>query len=295
MACEETEDSFSIESYQIAIRRLTAADRTALHELVVGVFWPHRAGDIDMLLSLGQGYLAVDEIDRPVGAGMAYPMGTDFAMIGMMVTAPRLQTLGVGRRILERLRADCGARDLRLSATRDGYRLYENDGFVPLTRVFQHQGVVRINSMPAPVAGLELRTMTPEDHADILALDAKAYGARRDNVLNVLLPASIGIVARRDDRLCGYALLRDFGRGQVIGPVVAADDPMAISLCAPLVRRCEGRFLRLDTPHRDGEFSAFLTSVGLVVYDTVTEMYAGSQRRPTTGEQLYALAAQSLG
>lgn len=295
MACDATEDRFSIESYQITIRRVTKADRTALHELVVGVFWPHRARDIDMFLSLGQGYLAVDEIDRPVGAGMAFPMGADFAMIGMMVTAPRLQTLGVGRRILQRLREDCGERDLRLSATRDGYRLYESEGFVPLAHIFQHQGTVHMNAMPAPVAGVEIRAMRPEDHADILALDAEAYGGRRETVLDVLLAAGTGIVARRDGRLCGYALLRDFGRGQVIGPVVADDDPLAISLCAPLIRRCEGRFLRLDTPHHGGRFSAFLTSVGLVMYDIVTEMHTGRQRRPTTGEQLYGLAAQALG
>ena len=49
---------------------------------------------------------------------MYFPMGEDFAMLGMMVTVPRLQARGAGKWLLQRVLADCAGRDLRLSATR---------------------------------------------------------------------------------------------------------------------------------------------------------------------------------
>ncbi|RJE84930.1 hypothetical protein [Paracoccus onubensis] len=54
----------------------------------MGVFWRHRAHDLDVFISLGEGYPAIDEIDRPLGSAMYFTAGEDLAMLGMMVAAP---------------------------------------------------------------------------------------------------------------------------------------------------------------------------------------------------------------
>lgn len=284
-----------LDAYEATIKPLDVSKRQELHELTVGVFWPHRADDLDFFLSLGQGYLALDEIGRPLGSAMYFNMGEDFAMFGMMITTPRLQALGAGQRLLRWIMRDCEGRDLRLSATRSGYRLYEMAGFTPVTTIWQQQGVVRPFNLPDAESSLAVREIEPEDLVRIQALDAEAYGANRDRLLNGLLEVSSGLVVERDGEVRGYALMRKFGKGVVIGPVVAEDDAMAMRLVAPLIQRCEGIFTRLDTPQQSVHFKAFLAAAGMGVYDTVTEMRIGPPRRAQEGALLYGLASHSLG
>lgn len=288
-------DFMRVDKFDVRARRITPADRALLHELTVGVFWPHRAHDLDVFISLGEGYLATDEIGRALGSAMYFRAGDDFAMLGMMVTAPRLQSLGTGRWLLRRVMQDCEGCDLRLSATRQGYRLYKSAGFTPLHAIRQHQGMVRGVAAPEPVPGMSVRAMTSADVPAIRALDHHAYGAERRVTLDRMLELSSGLVSESDGEIRGFALLRKFGRGVVIGPLVAEDDHMAMALAAPLIRRHQGGFVRLDTPVQSEAFSEFLTDAGMGLHDTVTEMYHGAQRRPLEGLQIYGLASHSLG
>lgn len=291
----EQADLMRVDNFDARARRIAPEDRALLHELTVGVFWPHRAHDLDMFISLGDGYLAIDEIGRALGSAMYFRAGDDFAMLGMMVTAPRLQTLGTGRWLLRRVMQDCEGCDLRLSATRQGYRLYESAGFTPLHAIRQHQGMVGAVPVPESVPGASIRAMTSGDVPVIRALDRHAYGAERRVTLDRMLELSSGLVIEINGEIRGFAMLRKFGRGMVIGPLVAEDDRVAMALAAPLIQRHQGGFVRLDTPVQSEAFSAFLTDAGMGLYDTVTEMYHGAQRRPLEGVQVYGLASHSLG
>ena len=289
------ESHLVLDNYQATVRRIRPDDNGLLHQLTVSVFWPHRDHDIDLLISLGQGYIAIDEIGRPMGSAMYFPMGDDFSMFGMMVTAPRLQTQGAGRWLLNQIMTDCAGRDLRLSATRAAYWLYESEGFVPVATIWQHQGIARGIHLRPPVAGVETRPLGEADMPALLALDRPAFGADRSEILTVLLGLSEGRVAVRDGKIVGYALMRQFGRGKVIGPVVTEDDRMAMQLVAPLIQANTGTFLRLDVPLRSELLASFLAASGMGIYDTVTEMRIGPHRRTSSGAQLFGLSAHSLG
>ncbi len=284
-----------LDTFSAVVEPVDPSRTGLLHELSVGVFWPHRPRDLELFVQLGKGYIALDSIGRPLGSSMYFHMGDDFAMLGMMVTTPRLQSLGAGRRLLQHIMQDCEGRDLRLSATRSGYRLYVAAGFDPVGLIWQQQGIARAIRLPEPIAGLDIRPMTEADHAAILELDTHAYGANRETVMQALLAVSTGVVAERSGSVCGYALRRQFGKGELVGPVVADDDAMAMRLVAPLLQECEGKFTRMDTPQQSEPFKAFLAAAGLGVFDTVTEMYMGRQRRAEDGPLTYGLAAHSLG
>ena len=288
-------DTLRIDSFEAQAVPLGAKDRNLLHELTVGVFWPHRAADLDQLMAVGEGYLSLDEIGRPVGSAMRFPAGDDFAMLGMMVTPPRLQARGGGRFLLRRIIEDCDGRDLRLNATRSGYRLYQEAGFERVRTVFQHQGHLRTVPEVEVDPQIEIVEITPEHHAAVHELDRAAFGADRRPVIDALLGVSTGIIAMRAGQPCGYALVRRFGMGQVLGPLVASSEKMASQIAAPLMRQFEGRFLRVDTPAEGDVLTSFLTASGLPRFDTVTEMRMGLNRRPTEGVMTYGLAAHSLG
>ncbi|AWI86831.1 GNAT family N-acetyltransferase (plasmid) [Alloyangia pacifica] len=288
-------DWMQVDTYKARIEPVDASMIDRLHELTVSVFWPHRASDIELVLALGTGYLALDEIGRPLSSVMGFPSDDDFTMLGMMVTTPRLQSQGTGGRLLRRAMTEQAGRDLRLSATRQGYRLYESAGFTPVRLVYQHQGMARAIRPPEPVQGVSVRPMQPGDMAAIRALDAHAFGARRTVTLDAVLGVSEVIVAERGGEVEGYAMMRNFGKGRVIGPLVAEQDGIAMQLAAAFIMAHEGEFLRLDTIIESERFEAFVSAAGLGVCDTVTDMRYGRLRRAQSGPMTYGLAMQSLG
>jgi GNAT superfamily N-acetyltransferase len=288
-------DWLQVDIFKAHIEDLDPAMLTRMHELTMSVFWPHRPPDIALCIGLGKGYVALDEIGRPLSSAMGFPSEEDFAMLGMMVTTPRLQAQGTGGRLLRRVINDLKGRDLRLSATREGYRLYEAAGFVPVGLVYQHQGVARAIHPPEPVAGLTVRAMQPGDLPAIQALDRHAYGAARTSILSAVRGVSEGIVAERGGEIEGFAMMRTFGKGRVIGPLVAEQDGVAMQLAAHFILANEGAFLRLDTIVESERFEAFVSAAGLGVYDTVTDMRFGRLRRARSGPMTYGLAMQSLG
>lgn len=292
---QDSQDWLQVQGFRARIQPVAPQMIACLHELTVGVFWPHRYDDFAALLEMGSGYLALDEIGRALGSAMHFPSGDDFAMLGMMVTPPRLQAKGTGSRLLRRVIGDARGRDLRLSATRQGYRLYESAGFVPDGLIHQHQGIAQAAQPPAPLPGMSLRPLEARDAGAVDAIDSHAYGACRRRILTVLGARSETIVAERDGEVIGYACCRPFGRGRVIGPCVAEDPGVAIALIAHFVAAHQGSFLRFDLQQENEAISAFLATAGLGLFDRVTEMHLGRARRARQGPVIWGMAMQSLG
>ena len=288
-------DSLRFHAYEARVEPIEPTDRGRLHELTVSVFWPHRDSDLDLLMKLGAGYIALDEIGRPLGSAMHFKMGENFAMLGMMVTPPRLQAQGGGRFLLQRIMADCEGRDMRLNATRSGYRLYLSAGFQHVTTVYQHQGHLGTPPAVDALPGVDLSPITPDDRAAVRQMDQVAFGADRQTVIDALLDVSTGMIATRSGAPCGVALMRRFGKGHVIGPLVAESEVLAVQMVSELLRQVPGHFVRLDTPCQGALLTGFLTAAGIPRFDTVTEMRLGGSPRATEGLVTYALAAHSLG
>lgn len=280
-----------VDSFSLASRPLTPADIAHLHELSVAVGWVHRAEDWAAALQLGEGIFLADEIGRPVGSAMWFPVSDDLAMLGMVITTPRLQERGAGRWMMEQIMARTGSRDLALNATRAACRLYLSLGFVPGLKVWQHQGIVTA----APPVAPRVRPMQPGDHVAIHALDSRAYTTDRRRGLDLFLGQSRGTVIEEHGQITGYALCRRFGRGHVVGPVVAGDPQAAADLAAPHIAAHPGRFLRIDTRETEGPFVAFLEACGLRAQDSVTSMYLGKPRPTDPTAHIYALANQAIG
>ena len=287
----ETEPVKQLDSYELTARPMAMEDIPALHALSIGVRWPHRPEDWAMLIRLGHGVVAEDAIGRVVGSAMWWPMGPDLARIGMVITTPRLQEQGAARWLMAQIVGPIGGRDKVLTATREALRLYLSLGFRSGATVFQHQGIVV--EAPAVVPGA--RPMTAADEAAVRALDAAALTADRRAVLDELLTVSEGTVVGRDGKVVGFALCRRFGRGHVVGPVVAASEEDALALVAPHVAAHAGRFLRLDRREAEGAFRAYLEACGLRIFDTGTLMSLGRDRIPEGPARIYGLASHSLG
>ena len=293
--------SITVDTFELTTADIRDADLSQLHALSIAVGWPHRAEDWQFLLDIGHGLVAVDEIGRLMGSAMWFPQADGFATIGMVITSPRLQANGTGHWLMESILAACEGRNLRLSATRAARRLYTSLDFKPDRTIYQCQGEARIiGEAPDIGARTELRTLTRDDLDAIVALDAEGFGVTRRDVIERLHGQAEAVGLFRDGALVAFSLCRPFGRGHVVGPIVAATDADAIAVVRPHVKAHAGRFLRVDTRFDSGAFASFLGQSGMPVFDTVTAMskpgagttFEGADQSPFIS---YALASQAVG
>ena len=116
-----------------------------------------------------------------------------------------------------------GDRPLRLVATAEGLPLYEKLGF----RRVRHDPATsgRCAAVDGAPQGTELATA--DDIRGHRSARPRRLRRRSRSALIACL-ASVGqfAVIRRDGRVTGFAALRAFGRGEVIGPVVATERQM---------------------------------------------------------------------
>lgn len=255
--------------------------------------WPHRREDWAMLLSLSQGFVALSG-DDVVGTAMMTPFGADVATINMVIVAATMRGRGLGRRLMDAALHACGERECRLTATADGLPLYEKLGFRTTHEICQHQGELSsetaLSSATSGVAWAQAA-----DVAAIAALDRQALGMDRSDLLHRLSETARVAVLREGNRIAGYGALRAFGRGEVIGPVVAPDESQAQAILSFLIRARSGSFLRVDTSVPAG-LSPWLAACGLAQVGGGIAMRRSPESPPPTGPaKPFALASQALG
>lgn len=243
------------------------------------VAWPHRVADWGLTLSVSEGVVAIED-GAVVGTALCSNFG-DVAMLNMIIVAEDMRGRGLGRALMQAVIDRAGTREMRLTATSDGMPLYEKLGFVASGTIAQHQGMAR----PA-APEREVWTGSPAGLDELAAMDMAATGCARRPLLEAI--AQSGEILRIEG---GFALLREFGRGHVLGPVCAGDDAGARALLAGAASRCAGGFLRVDLRAGRG-LGQYAASLGLDHVGGGTSMTRAARLPAPTS---YALVSQALG
>ena len=179
------------------------------------------------------GIVACDGSGAVVGTALSWRYGPKAATLGMVLVALALQGRGIGRRLMDNVLEDLEGCALMLSATEAGQRLYKALGFSTIGTFRQQQGTYQPTEWKARKT--RARKLLPADRDAVTALDTAAFGAPRIKLLDRLLAEGEAVVIEGANGVAGFAIRRDFGRGRVIGPVIAADEAAAIDLIAALV------------------------------------------------------------
>lgn len=256
--------------------------------------WPHRREDWAMVLALSHGFVALQG-DAVVGTAMLTPFGDDCASVNMVIVAASMRGRGLGRKLMDAALQACGERECRLTATADGLPLYEKLSFSATHEIRQHQGIATPLPADAEHDAFELDWAGPESFPAVAALDLQAQGMDRRPLLRLLTEAGRMVILREAGRAVGYAALRPFGRGDVIGPVVANTPEQAQSLLSFLIASRPGAFLRVDTAESQ-QLSPWLSARGLVgVGGGIAMRRNVIGPRPLGPAKPFALASQALG
>lgn len=244
--------------------------------------WPHRKADWELGLAVSAGVAALAD-GRVVGTALCTRFG-DVALLNMIIVDTALRGHGLGRRLMEAAMALAPGCEMRLVATSEGLPLYEKLGFRASGEVLQHQGLARTGTPERPVW-----SGTPDDAGRLAGIDSAASGLARRPLLARIADQGEVLLAEG-----GFALLRDFGRGRVLGPVVARDSATARALITEGARRTAGTFLRIDLPGDTG-LAGHVTALGLARAGGGTAMARNPAPRTKGDYTTFALVSQALG
>lgn len=278
----------------VVLRSMTAADLRAAHALSVEMRWPHRQVDWEQSLRHGEGLVA-ERDGQIVGTGLRWRWGPRQATIGLVIVSPACQGRRIGHRLMMALLEGLDGCSVLLQATTEGRGLYERLGFVRMGEIRQHQGVARPAPLIALSPGRRLRPTTEADLPALRQLDAAGRGMPRAALIEELFrAASATVMLDEEGRARGFAMLRRFGRGHAIGPVIAPETEGAQALIAHLVGLNAGRFTRIDIDFDSG-LAEWVESLGLLRVDAATTMVRGAPPKPDADARLYAIVTQALG
>jgi len=253
--------------------------------------WPYRLEDWQIAARLGKG-LVLERAAEVIGTALWWNYGPSFASAGMIIVTASEQGFGHGARLFDGLLAATEGRNLLLNSTDEGFTLYSRRGFTPWCEVRQHQG--QLIGAVALFADEDIRAATIADLAAIQRLDERASGMPRAEMVAALADMGKMVVIERSEQIVGYSIARKFGRGHVVGPVVAGGVEDARRLILAQAAGLRGEFVRIDVNAHEG-LGDWLDSLGLARVGHAAAMIKG--QRPTTdgAVRIFALANQSFG
>ena len=275
----------------LSVTTLTAAHLSQALSLSEALNWPYRQEDWQFALQLGHG-LAVEVHGRLCATALWWLYEEAFASCGMIIVSSAMQHQGIGSLLMEELLRQTPGRTIILRSTREGRRLYERMGFLPYGEVNQHQGTLAAAPPKTPTAGI--RPFRAADLPTVCQLDQRAAGMGRARLLEALVARGSMVVMERSGIISGYACIRSWGRGVVIGPVVAGAPADARALIEAHLASQVGDFVRIDVPETSG-LSPWLVEAGLSHVNQVTSMLRGDPLPASADASLFALSSQSMG
>lgn len=278
----------------VVLRPMTADDLPQAHALSAEQRWPHRPVDWEQMFAHSEGLVA-ERDGKVVATAQRWLWGDHHATIGLVIVSPACQGRRIGHRLMSALLEDMDDQTVLLQATAEGRGLYERLGFVRTGEIRQHQGMAQPTPLIALPAGWRLRPSGLNEAAALHQLDRDARGMPRAALIDELIAqADACVVLDHEGTQKGFAILRRFGRGHVIGPVVAPDAESAKALIAHLAGMNAGRFTRIDIDFSSG-LAEWLESIGLLRVDAPTTMVRGAPlQHPEGAPGLFAIVTQAL-
>jgi len=281
----------------VEIRPLNQADLSAAILLSEQAHWNQTASDWQRLLKLEPLGCFIAYTDRrAMGTITTATYQTELAWIGMVLVHPDFRRRGIATRLmhvalnhLQRV----GVTTIKLDATPAGYKLYESLGFVTEAIIERWEGVARMSSSQ-DWAGIDEDTRRA-----MFALDRRAFGADRTEVLESLLTASpvapLVKMPPADGRSRGYVLARRGSRASYVGPLVATDERVALELLDGMLNQLAGEKVYLDFHTGFALNSHALAERGFTKQRRLTRMSYGNESRAGTSSLIFAIAGPELG
>lgn len=277
---------------KVQFRRLEIADAAAGYRLSQQCGWPHRLEDWQNLLAWGQGF-GLEVAGVLHACALAWQWQQNHASIGVVIVENHYQGQGIGRCLLEALLADLPDCRIRLHATAQGAKLYQNMGFIAQGRLHQYQ-CEKLPRVPRPELprAAACRLANVDDLPAVLALERQITGCTRPIIYRYLIDNQrLFLLVDQRDQLLALAGCHRYGRGYTVGPVLLVESTLAQPFLQQIFSELPGEFVRIDL-HPQALSAGWLEQWQMVSVDDPLIMVYGAQQEELSRAGL-ALAVMS--
>jgi predicted GNAT family N-acyltransferase len=282
------------DSSEVKIRLLRESDIAAAMHLKHLAGWNQTESDWRTLLQLeSDGCFAAVLNDQLVGTTTTTSYGSELAWIGMVLVRPENRRAGVATRLLQTALGylDHKVPVVKLDATADGKHVYERIGFAvesSIERWTRSGKAVSFDRKP--------ENIDSETRRQVLQLDARAFGADRSKLLNVLLANSCvrPVLTRSEEgSVTGYALARSGSDAAYVGPIVSGQRNHVAELVDRLLERLHPSPVYVDVKCDWGEGRQLLIERGFEKQRDLIRMRRGFA--VPTSSLVFAIAGPEIG
>jgi ribosomal protein S18 acetylase RimI-like enzyme len=281
---------------------LDAASLDGCLALTRAAGWNQNAADWRLMLEIGRGWGLTRADGTLVASTLVLPYG-GFAWVSMVLVLPEQRRQGFAARLLRTALADLRAAGLTpvLDATPAGRAVYLREGFHDNWGFRRYQ---LANDVPARrrTRADGVRPLAADDWPQLLALDAKAFGASRERLLRALamrLPAA-ALVLERSGAIRGFLLGREGQEAWQLGPLVvdsdAGDD--GAGTAQALLDAALGELpvpIYLDAADHAASLVVSLAARGFACQRPFTRMVFGAGGAPGDAAKIMLVAGPELG
>lgn len=282
-----------------ALESMNAGDGEHLLALARSVGWNFTEAQPDLYLRTGPVFGHRDR-GKWISCAGFYVYGQELVSIGHLIVDPAYQGKGLGKRLMLHYLSEAEKRDLAVTlvSTKSGFPLYTSLGFQTVGYAHRFQYDVPLESpqqeqTPGDGDMVPLNeTVLPE----AIELDRAATGVRRERVLHSIDHHKISGWAVRDSSgaIQGYGFARAKDDILVVGPLVSADEDMAIRLLKALIAGWRGR-IQLDVPGIQASFQERLRGLDFREVSVSPQMLLGASSLPGQRGLLFVLADPAFG
>jgi GNAT superfamily N-acetyltransferase len=281
----------------IHYRDMTRADIEAGLALCRASGWNQMRRDWELFLHLSpRGCRVAVKNGQVVGTVTTVRYEERFCWIGMVLVDPAERRQGIGTRLLhESLAVLKGERSIRLDATPAGHTVYRQFDFIDEYWLSRME-TKRFDS-PVKTEDNSARPMIESDLPQVLEIDREIFGADRGAMLAWMLEGApeYAWVVERDNRIEGYTLGRHGYKFEHVGPVIAQDHGVALTLVKACLSRNAGRPFILDASRHSSEWKEELESLGFREQRPFIRMFHGVNLFPGLPEKQFAILGPEFG
>jgi GNAT superfamily N-acetyltransferase len=243
------------------------------------------------------GWLVIESGGALAGVGGATIMGA-VGYIGLVGVDPAYQRRGIAMALMRSLIAwlqERGCSTILLDASDAGKPLYLQLGFLVEDTVSVWRLQERLALPPSQTGMVAIQPCGERDLREIIAFDARCYGAPRDRVIKAFIrddPALASVARDRDGALQGYLIIQ--AQSRAVGPWLATTPDAARALLVDALARHGARIESVITPDANPHAAEILRSLGFAPTRTLAHMRLGaplpsSRRRAIYGQINFAL------
>ena len=211
---------------------------------------------------------------EPVACISVVRYGAAFGFLGFYIARPEARGKGYGIKVWGAGMARLKGRNVGLDGVVAQQHNYKKSGFRAAWNNIRHEGP---SPRLAPPAGISLVDARSIAFDRLAAFDRRFFPEARESFLApwISLPERAAMVAVKDGRLAGFAVMRACRAASRVGPLFADSPEIAGALVSALAAKTGAAAVAIDVPDRNKAAVRLAEQMGLKPSFETARMYTG--------------------